>query len=211
MKFKLGPGALIRFAPDATPNGGQELPAADPNPDTPVQDAGQGDGGGQPQPGAAGKVEDLPDWAQSIIKELRGENARRRKAEQDQAAAAAKAEEERLAQQNEWQKLAEQRQARIAELEPLTERTAKLEAILAQQLASAIKDWPTELKQLDPGDGADLLARLDWMQKSQPLAQKLMERPTTPGNVPAPKPNGGAKPTDEAARAGQARWSMNQF
>lgn len=211
MKLKFGPGALIRFAPDATPNGGQEPPTASPSPDTPVQDAGQGDGDGQPQPGAAGKVEELPDWAQSIIKELRGENAKRRKAEQEQAAAAAKAEEERLAQQNEWQKLAEQRQARIAELEPLTERTAKLEALLAQQLASAIKDWPAELKQLDPGDGADLLARLDWMQKSQPLAQKLMDRPTTPGNVPPPKPNGGTKPNEDLARANHARWSQNQF
>lgn len=211
MKIKFGPDALLRFAPDVTPNGGQEPPAENQDPEPPAGDADQGDGAGQPQPGAAGRLEDLPDWAQKMFKGLSAENYRRRKAEKDQAAAAAKAEEERLAQQQEWQKLAEQRQARIAELEPLTERTSKLEAMLAEQLAAAIKEWPAELKQLDPGDGADLLTRLDWMRKSQPLAQKLMERPATPGNMPTPKPNGGAKPTDEAARAGQARWSMNQF
>ena len=212
MKIKFGPDALLRFAPDVTPNGGQEPPAENQDPEPPAGGAAPGDGAGEPQPGAGGRLGGLAGRGQERVKGVCAENYRRRKAEKDQAAAAAKAEEERLAQQQEWQKLAEQRQARIAEVEPLTERTSKLEAMLAEQLAAAIKEWPAELKQLDPGDGADLLTRLDWMRKSQPLAQKLMERPAAPGNMPTPKPaNGSGKPDDEAARQRQMRWAQNQF
>jgi hypothetical protein len=195
-RFKWGPGALMHFAPD-TGNGGGTGQA--PNNDNPTSDVAPGAQAqdkdrATPATGTAGKVDELPEWAQREIRDLRKENGDRRKAEQSAAEAARKAEEDRMAQQNEWRELAQKRLERITELEPQAtqqaERLTRMEAMLLGQLEAEIKDWPAELKQLDPGKDADLLSRFDWLQKSRALAQKLITRTPAPGNGARPLPAG---------------------
>ena len=214
--FKWGPGALMYFAPDGAPSG--QAPATEtPTPATPAP-GGQDPEKATPTPatGQAGKVDELPDWAQGLIKELRSESAAVRKAKADADKAQQAEAEKRLAEDAQWKQLADQRQARLAELEPQAttqaERLAKFEAMLVTQLDAEIKDWPAELKSLDPGKDADLLARFDWLQKSRALAAKLTATTVSPGNGKLPKPAGvGAADAERLAREAQARWSRSQF
>lgn len=78
--------------PASTPAGTGE-PQADPSIDPPADPppVGQEPSGGEPQ-----RVEDLPEWAQRIIRDIRSEAAQRR-TEKQQAEAAKKAAEDRVA------------------------------------------------------------------------------------------------------------------
>lgn len=160
----------------------------------------------------AGRIEDLPEFAQAIIKDLRSESAKRRKALDEAEKAAAAAAEAKLAEQNEWKTLAEQRAAKVAELEPLTGKLAAYEKLLGEQLDAELKGWPKEVLELAPAN-ADTLARLEWVNRSRPLAAKLMATPPANGNGPGPKPAGlaGQRVNDDAAKARQGRYIANQF
>lgn len=139
---------------------------------------------------------------EQIVADLRKENAESRirlnKFEDDkikQEKAAAKALEERLKQQGEFQKLAEQHESRVKELEPTVERYTQLSSLVSQQIEAQIKDWPPEAKIFDPGKDAPIEQRLDWMNKAKALVDKLQAQPQTrPGNAPNPRP---ASPTPE--------------
>ena len=146
------------------------------------------------------------------------EKLQKLQADADKAAKeAAKAEEERLAKEKQWEDLAEQRKTRIAELEPahaaLSERTTKLEAMISAQLEAEIKEWPDEVKALDPGKDADLLVRLDWLNRSRALAEKLSGQPPIPGNGrrPAPVAQAGKHQNDQSVRTAHERWGHSQF
>ena len=215
-KFKWGPGVLIHFAPDTGANG-QEPNTETPNPDKTPGATPPANGEGAQPTGAAGKVDELPEWAQALVKELRAENAGHRKAKTDTEKAAEKAAQDQLKEQAQWQKLAEQHESRVAELEPLfktqAERLTQFEEMIAKQLETEIKDWPKELKELDPGKEADLLARMAWVEKSRALAQKLAAVPPAPGNGRLPRPAGqaGSEAADQAARKQQESWARRQF
>lgn len=159
-----------------------------------------------------GTVEELPPWAQSMIKELRTENASRRKAVTEAEKAAALAAEKQLEQQAEWKTLAEQRAAKVQELEPLQGKLAAYEKLLGTQLDAELKAWPKEVLELAPAN-ADMLTRLEWVARSRPLAEKLMATPPANGNGPGPKPAGqaGQKVQDDAARLRFGRHIINQF
>lgn len=107
---------------------------------------------------------------------------------------AQKAKEEQAAKAGEFESLAEQRAARIAELEPAAERAERYAEVLNRQAEATVAGWPDELKALDPGPD-DLDARLAWIEKSRPLAEKLGAAPKAPdtdagkGSRPSPKPN----------------------
>jgi hypothetical protein len=111
-------------------------------------------------------------------------------AQKKQEQAAAKALEERLKQQGEFQKLAEQHEARVKELEPTVERYTALTSLVSEQIEAQIKDWPAEAKIFDPGKDVPIEQRLDWMNKAKALVDKLQAVPQTkPGNGPNPKPS----------------------
>lgn len=118
-------------------------------------------------------------------------------AKQKQEQLAAKALEDRLKQQGEFQKLAEQHEAKVKELEPTVERYTALTSLVSEQIEVQIKDWPAEAKIFDPGKDAPIEQRLDWMNKAKALVDKLNANATPQprhGNGPNPKP---ASPTPE--------------
>lgn len=107
--FKRGPGALICYAPDSGAGGGQEplVPASGSDPAAPAA----------PEPSkatpaqAAGNVEDLPGWAQNLLKDLRKENAGHRTAKTEAEKAREDAEAKALAEQGKYKELYEKAQA----------------------------------------------------------------------------------------------------
>lgn len=109
---------------------------------------------------------------------------------------AAKAKEAEAAAAGEHKTLAEQRGARIEELEPKAERADRYAEVLNRQAEATVAAWPAELKALDPGP-EDLDARLAWIEKSRPLAEKLGAAPVAPdtdaGKGGRPTPGGGAE------------------
>lgn len=115
-----------------------------------------------------------------------------RKRFRDQEEAQQAAEQERLKKQGEFEQLAKQHEARVKELEPISERYGQLASILAEQIKVQTKDWPAELKAFDPGADAPIEQRLEWVHRSEPLIAKLQQqvRATTPGNAPNPRPAG---------------------
>lgn len=129
---------------------------------------------------------------QREIADLRKENASYRKRAKEQEEAARLAEDQRLKEQGQYKQLAEQYQARVNELEPISERYNQLASLLASQIESETKNWPDEIKVFDPGADAPIEERLAWIEKSKPLVAKLEQqgRAGLPGNAPNPKPTG---------------------
>lgn len=123
----------------------------------------------------------------------------RRRREQEAQRAAQRAREEMLAQQQEWQRLAEERAARIAELEQQVARVQELEAqveryreLLHRHVATQLKAAPRVIR--------DALQRLDPLEQFEFLIEHADEiRP--PVAVP-PTPEGGQVPhlTDDERR-----------
>lgn len=201
-------------------------PAADDQP-TPAQGAGttttppNAAPGTPPAPGAPGSGqggddEFDKDRAMKLIEKLRGEEKRAKEQDKELARLAAKLQEfedAKLSEKDRLEKRATQLdtdlKAAKAELEVQTARAGKLSEMMSGWLTAEIKAWPAEVKALDPGED-DLLARLAWVEKARPLAQKLLtptappppKEPETPppptepapkGNPPSPKPTSGVK------------------
>lgn len=162
-------------------------------------------------PQEAADFDALPAWAKSMIKDLRKEQQQRGKQLREAEAAAQAAQEADLAKRQEWQQLAEARQARIAELEPITSRHEALSAAVTAQAEAEIKQWPTEVQALRP-TGADAAGLLEWMQTARPLAQKLAQAAANPapGQSQTPKPAGQAAADQAKARENFARM-VRQF
>ena len=127
----------------------------------------------------------LPDWAKSLFAELRNENAAHRKAKQKADEEAKAAEERRLEAERNFEQLASQRAARIAELEPIADRYNNLAAKLTADLEAQIERLPAEIKQMRPAN-ADLDDLIDWAEKARQLAAK-MQAAASPGHSAAPK------------------------
>jgi chromosome segregation ATPase len=130
-------------------------------------------------------VDALPDWAKSLFAELRAENAAHRKAKQKADEEAKAAEEQRLEAERKFEQLAQQRAARVAELEPIAERYNALAAKLTADLEAQIEKLPAEIKQMKPAT-ADLDDLIDWAEKARQLAAK-MQAAASPGHGAAPK------------------------
>jgi hypothetical protein len=160
--------------------------------------------------GTAGKVDELPSWAQELVKSLRSEAAANRKAKKDAESATVAAKEKELAEQNAWKELADQRQAKLAELEaktgqiePLTEKLGRYEAMLYAQVESQLKAVPDMFKPLLAK--LDLTERIEWLVEN---AEKLsiVGVPTTPR--PAGQMNEAGR---EEARKRQAQFFHSNF
>lgn len=124
-----------------------------PTPSAPA--AGTTPAQGTEQPG---KIEDLPTWAQSLVKELRDEAASRRLALKRQEDENAKATQARLAEEGKWKELAEARAAEAAKLMPYQQRAEALEKIISESNARRIAQVPEMLRPLIPNLPAEQLA-----------------------------------------------------
>lgn len=183
--FVWGPGALnMLFAAD-TNSGGEGGEADKTTPKTETVQATNS----EPK-----EVKDLPDWAQKLVTDLRGENAQARTARTKLEKDAQAAEETRLANEKKWEELANKHQGKLKEIEPqletMTGRLAAYEALFAKQLETETKDWPEEVKALDPGQNSSFEARITWLEKSRALVAKLNSTSSTPGTGRLPKPAG---------------------
>jgi hypothetical protein len=131
-----------------------------------------------------------------------------------QAKTARKAEEERLATQNEWQQLAETRKATIDELTGFAELASQLSEQAASQYEAEIAEWPEQVRGMAPADDASILEKMAWMNKAKPLALELLKDKTPiPGNGIRPKPIGaaGVVKADEKARDEWTRQASHRY
>ena len=87
-------------------------------------------------------MESLPEAARKLIADLRAENAAHRRAKQESEAAAKTAEDKRLEAEKQFEQLAQQRAARIAELEPIASRYESLAAKLTADMEREIAKLP---------------------------------------------------------------------
>jgi len=98
----------------------------------------------------------------------------RMKAAEDRAArleAKAKADEDaRLEQEQKWQELAEQRQARIAELEPFQSQVDGYKGALEATIAQMVESLPEAARELVPD--LDPVGKLAWLNKALPTLSK---------------------------------------
>lgn len=110
-----------------------------------------------------------------------------------QAKARQAADEQKLAQEAEWQKLADTRKSKIDELEPQAKLATALTEMVTAQYQADIKDWPEQVRAMAPSEDASILTKLEWMAKAKPLALELLkDKAPVPGNGPRPKPAGAA-------------------
>jgi hypothetical protein len=117
-------------------------------------------------------------------------------------AAADKSEQDRLTAQGEYKTLAEKAQARVAELEPLSERIAAYEATITGLLKVRLDGLPSEArKAVDalPGNPSPL-DRLNWVEANAALFTR-----TAPPSINARDGQAGALPADPKEREAEIR------
>lgn len=90
------------------------------------------------------EIKDLPPDIQSLIHELNRENAKWRTEKKKAEEAARRAEEAKLEGLQEWKTLAEQRAARLAELEKVKEQADAIEAAFTAGLEARLKAIPED-------------------------------------------------------------------
>jgi len=104
-------------------------------------------------------------------------------------AAQKEADDKKLAAAQEWQKLADKRAETVAELKPKAELADKLSEMVLAQYQAEIKEWPAEVKAMQPSEDASILEKLDWMNKAKPLALAMLaDKPVQAGNGRRPQP-----------------------
>lgn len=132
------------------------------------------------------------------LAEMKRWKAEQEKASQAQAQAAEAAEAERLAQQQEWQTLAEKRAKEVEALKPVQERATRYEAALKALLETH--------RQGLPGHVVELLDKLDPVDQLEYIAKHQAElaRPAPP-NTNAAAPNAQKPPEDAEAKANELR------
>lgn len=183
------------------PNGDGTQPGQAPNPD------GQAPNGTQTPDTSKWTIEDWKrayavkdEAAKSANAEAAANRVKARSLEEKQTKAerdAAAAEEDRKKKQGEFQQLADQYKAELDTAKPALESAnatiAELTGILTAQLEAEIKDWPAEIKAMDPGKEAGLKARSAWRDKAKIAVEKFAPTgaPARPGNRPNPPASGG--------------------
>lgn len=138
-----------------------------------------------------------------IVKERLAEAQGR--AEKRSAAERKQAEDEALAKNAEWQKLAEQRGTELATAKAQAEAATRYAAALNTQIDAEIAAWPAEVRSLDPGTEA-LEARLAWVAKSRALAARLASLPTAPRTEAGSGQRATTKPAEGPATGQRYRF-----
>lgn len=100
------------------------------------------------------RVDDLPSWAQDMIRGLRDEAASRRVALKKHEEEARQREQQRLAEQGQWRELAESRAKELSDLQPYRERAESLESMLRDSNKRRIEQIPEDMRALVPTDYA---------------------------------------------------------
>lgn len=129
-------------------------------------------------------IDSLPPDIQSMIHELREENKARRTAQAAADRATQAAEEKRLADNAEWQKLAETRQKRLDELEPIAAQHGTIEAAFNASLDNRLKLIPDDIRKelVDPvRKGMNPVEFSDWLDKNGPRLQARQAPPLDGG------------------------------
>lgn len=98
----------------------------------------------------------------------------REKATKAQEKLAQEADERRKVEAGEFQKLAEERKTQLEQLTPKAELAARLSEIVAKQLEAELATWPESVRAIMPKDEAPLLERIEWAERTRPLAQELL-------------------------------------
>ena len=99
-------------------------------------------------------VDDLPSWAQDMIRGLRDEAASRRVALKKHEEEARQREQQRLAEQGQWKELAESRAKELSDLQPYRDRAEALETMLRDSNKHRIEQIPEDMRALVPTDYA---------------------------------------------------------
>lgn len=86
----------------------------------------------------------------------------------------------------EWETLYRNTLTQVEELKASLSTHEKLSTFVGQHIDSTIKAWPQELRDTDPGT-ENVTARLEWMQKSTGLAQRLLQTAPPSGEHQTPK------------------------
>lgn len=109
--------------------------------------------------------------------------ARERTTAQAKADKAVKdAEEAQRIAQGDFQKLAEERKTQLDALAPAKELADRLSEIVAKQLDAELATWPESVRAIMPKDEAPLLERIEWADRTRPLAQELLAAQAGAGN-----------------------------
>ena len=111
----------------------------------------------------AQSIDELPEWARKLVRELRQENAQHRTEKQAAKHAADEAERKRLADQQQWKELAEKLQADMAALRPQVDAAQAYRETIAATVEARIKAVPEQMRSLVPAfdDPAKTLQWLD--------------------------------------------------
>lgn len=135
----------------------------------------------EPEPGHDVLTQDTKTFDLAYVQDLRKENAKYRTKAKDLEQQKKDAEEATLTQQQEWQKLAEQRQAKIAELEPYQERYDGMITAVAESNTKRVASIPETMRQLVP-DFEDPLKLAGWLDANSQLLTKPVA-PTVNGSA----------------------------
>lgn len=128
-----------------------------------------------------GSIDDLPSWAQDLIKTTRAEAAKYRVAKREAEEQARQREQARLAEEGKWKELAEQRSQSLAELEPYKEYAQTTEAFIREMNQRRLEQIPESFRGLVPEDYEPVkLAK--WLETNWHALQ----------NRPAPSTDAGA-------------------
>ncbi len=101
------------------------------------------------------------------LRELEADAAKKDKALRE-------ADEQRKAEQGEWQKLAEERKTQLEQLSSKSELADRLSEIVAKQLDAELATWPEEAQPLVLPTESPLLQRIESADRARPIAQKLL-------------------------------------
>lgn len=118
-----------------------------------TQDDGQQEAAPEPVE-TNNSVDDLPSWAQDMIRGLRDEAASRRVALKKHEEEARQREQQRLAEQGQWKELAESRAKELSDLQPYRDRAEALETMLRDSNKHRIEQIPEDMRALVPTDYA---------------------------------------------------------
>lgn len=140
-----------------------------------------------------GKIEDLPDWAQKHIRELRQQAKERRLALKKAEDEAREREQIRLQEEGNWKQLAENAQKELARTKPYEERANALDAIIRARNDALIAQLPEHLRKAVPTDYPPEKLH-SWLDATVPILTK----PTAPDlNQGAGGSGGGTKQTPQ--------------
>lgn len=156
------------------------------------------------QPTATGNGGPEPTYTKAQVEALVEDRLRRDrdKRERETAKATEDAEAKRLADQQKFAELAEQRQARISELEPQAQQAERYEAALKKHLDAARQGLPGHITELL--DQLDVAAQLEWISAHQ---AELSKPATGTAGVPATPRAAGAPNREDAVQ--QALKELN--